>query len=323
VPPTSDYTRSIECGTPRVAVGALDNERGARCVLSADHLIGRAPEATLRVQHPSVSWRHASLRWTGSCWELQDLGSLNGTFLDAVRVEPGGRIVLAPGARMRFGDSEQEWVLVCDEPWQTALVALEDGRRTEPHDGIIVLPDAEQPELSICCQADGNWIAETADHVWELERDQIVTAGGRSFRFEPGAAVYATSVNHLRSPRPSTIALEFVVSRNEEHVELTIVHADRRTALRPRAHTYLLLTLARLRMADQASELPASSHGWVAQQRLLKMLATNPAQLALDIYRARRQFAEAGVLDAVQIIERRPGSRELRIGVEPLAVQIA
>jgi hypothetical protein len=78
-----------------------------------------------------------------------------------------------------------------------------------------------------------------------------------------------------------------------------------------------------MRMADQGDALPASSHGWVAQQRLLKMLATNLSQLTLDIYRARRQFAEAGVIDAAHIVERRPSSRELRIGVETLAVQVA
>jgi hypothetical protein len=305
-------------------MGALENERGTRCVLSADHLIGRAPEAALRVEHPSVSWRHAGLRWTGTTWELKDLGSLNGTFIGPERVERGGKIVLAAGMRLRFGDCEQEWVLVDEAPPQTALVALEDGRRVEPRDGILVLPDAEQPELSIYCQADGTWIAEGADAVWRLERDEIITAGGRSFRFEPAAAVYATSVTHNRTALPTTIALEFVVSRNEENVELTFVHAGARTVLKPRAHTYMLLTLARLRIADQtAGAVPASSHGWVDQQRLVKLLATNAAQLALDIYRARRQFADAGVGDAAQIIERRPSSRELRISVEALTVRVA
>ena len=51
------------------------------------------------------------------------------------------------------------------------------------------------------------------------------------------------------------------------------------------------------------------------------MLATTPAQLALDIYRARRQFDGAGVLDSAQVIERRAQSRELRIGVERLSVK--
>jgi hypothetical protein len=102
------------------------------------------------------------------------------------------------------------------------------------------------------------------------------------------------------------------------------VHHGKRTSLRPRAHTYLLLTLARLRLEDQSrAELPASSHGWIEQARLLKMLATTPAQLALDIYRARRQFSDAGVVDSAQLVERRASSRELRLGVDTVAVEVA
>jgi hypothetical protein len=69
--------------------------------------------------------------------------------------------------------------------------------------------------------------------------------------------------------------------------------------------------------------LPLSSQGWIDQERLLKMLATSSAQLALDIYRARRQFDGAGVLDAAQLIERRASSHELRIGVEKLSIERA
>jgi hypothetical protein len=120
---------------------------------------------------------------------------------------------------------------------------------------------------------------------------------------------------------PGALELEFRVSRNEEQVDLCIVHAGQRSALKPRAHTYLLLTLARLRLQDQAdAALPVSSHGWVEQARLLKMLAQNLPQLTLDIYRARRQFSDAGVVDSAQLIERRATSRELRLGVEHLSV---
>jgi hypothetical protein len=85
----------------------------------------------------------------------------------------------------------------------------------------------------------------------------------------------------------------------------------------------LLLTLARLRVQDHAiPEQPVTSHGWVEQSRLLKMLATSLAQLTLDIYRARRQFSDAGVVDSAQLVERRTSSRELRIGVEQLSVNV-
>jgi hypothetical protein len=84
-----------------------------------------------------------------------------------------------------------------------------------------------------------------------------------------------------------------------------------------------LLTLARLRVEDQANATIAPpSQGWVYQDRLLKMLATSPPQLALDIYRARRQFGEAGIADSAQIVERRTTTHELRIGASKLAVNV-
>jgi hypothetical protein len=270
-----------------------------------------------------VSWRHASLRWTGRGWELQDLGSLNGTFLNGNRVEPGARVLLRIGARLRFGDVQSDWLVADLDPPEAVATALDDGTRVTPQDGLIVLPSPDAPELSLYRQADGAWIAEALDRVWEPERDEIVVAGGRRFRFEPGSALHATSTGLSNRLTPSALALEFLVSRNEEQVDLCIVHAGQRIVLKPRAHTYLLLTLARLRVQDQAMPgQPLTSHGWVEQSRLLKMLATNLAQLTLDIYRARRQFSDAGVVDSAQLVERRTSSRELRIGVEQLSVNV-
>jgi predicted component of type VI protein secretion system len=304
------------------AVAALESNRGERCVLWADHLVGRAPEAALKLENPSVSWRHASLRWTGQVWELQDLGSLNGTFLDGSRIAAGARVPLRTGSRVRFG-GDVEWLLADSDPPSAVAVALDDGARLLPCDGLIALPDADHPDLTIHRQLDGSWIAEGSDRVWTPETDEIVNAAGRRFRFEPGGVVLATAAGAARQPSPSTIQVEFAVSLNEEHVELTVVHHGERTTLRPRAHTYLLLTLARARLRDAAdSSLPPTSHGWIDQPSLLKMLATSSAQLALDIYRARRQFSDAGIVDSAHVIERRPTSRELRIGVSAISVRV-
>jgi len=42
----------------------------------------------------------------------------------------------------------------------------------------------------------------------------------------------------------------------------------------------------------------------------------------VDIFRARKQFSEAGVIDAAQIVERRPTTHELRIGVPRLTITV-
>jgi hypothetical protein len=304
-------------------MGKLENERGEICVLWADHLVGRAPEASLQLADASVSWRHASVRWTGRVWELQDLGSRNGTFVDGQTLVSGSRLALRPGMRLRFGQGDGAWLVVNVEPPEAAATALDDGQRITPQDGLIALPCSEAPELSIYRQADGQWIAESEARVWHVGDDELLTVAGRRYRFQAGGVVHNTSVALDERATPASIGLEFAVSRNEEQVELSIVHRGHRTELRPRAHTYMLLTLARQRLGDQVdSALPDTSHGWVDQERLLKMLSYTGSQLALDIHRARQQFGAAGVLNAGQVIERREGSKEIRIGVGRLLVKV-
>ena len=82
-------------------MAVLESEAGEQCVLWADHLVGRAPESGLRLDHDSVSWRHASVRWNGRVWELQDLGSRNGTFVGGRRIS--GPTALKEGDEVRIG----------------------------------------------------------------------------------------------------------------------------------------------------------------------------------------------------------------------------
>jgi hypothetical protein len=82
------------------------------------------------------------------------------------------------------------------------------------------------------------------------------------------------------------------------------------------------LTLARLRLHDQSTpEIAPGEQGWVYQGKLVKMLATSAMQLSVDMYRARKQFSDAGVVEAAQIIECRTTSHELRIGVSKLEIR--
>jgi hypothetical protein len=304
-------------------MGRLDGD-GRQLLLEADVLIGREPDAALQFQHESVSWRHASVRWTGRVWELQDLGSLNGTYVDTERVAPGQRVPLKIGAELRFGDSPEIWRLTDAAPPSASIVDLETGERMFARSGLIAIPSADDPEISMYQRPDGRWVAERADSVWEPKALEVIVVGSRQFRFEPGAMVSATAASRVDQLTPGSMALEFVVARGEDQVDLTIVHHARRIPLRPRAHTYLLLTLARLRVRDQGeAELPETSHGWVYQEELVTMLASSQTQVGVDIYRARRQFAESGVVNAPQIIERRMTSHEVRIGVASLSISTA
>ena len=65
-------------------------------------VVGRRPGADLTIHNTSISRDHAELRRTPGAWELRDLGSRNGSFVDGARV--AGRTEVADGATVRFGD---------------------------------------------------------------------------------------------------------------------------------------------------------------------------------------------------------------------------
>lgn len=63
--------------------------------------IGREADADVRVDHPSVSRRHARIEVVGDWATLEDLGSRNGTWRGDRRVE--GRVALKDGDEFRVG----------------------------------------------------------------------------------------------------------------------------------------------------------------------------------------------------------------------------
>jgi len=69
-------------------------------------VIGRLPDCNVVVEEPSVSKRHAMLRWDdrAGCSYLSDLGSLNGTFVNVRQIE-GEEIALSDGDTLTFGDT--------------------------------------------------------------------------------------------------------------------------------------------------------------------------------------------------------------------------
>jgi ABC-type multidrug transport system ATPase subunit/pSer/pThr/pTyr-binding forkhead associated (FHA) protein len=65
--------------------------------------IGREPANKICIAHPTVSARHAQIRKLPDGFELADLGSTNGTFVNGQRI---ARQVLRPGSRVSFGAAQ-------------------------------------------------------------------------------------------------------------------------------------------------------------------------------------------------------------------------
>ncbi len=74
---------------------------GARFLLDSDlTTAGRHPDADIFLDDVTVSRRHTEFRRVGTAFELRDLGSLNGTYFDGVRVDSA---LLGDGAEVQIG----------------------------------------------------------------------------------------------------------------------------------------------------------------------------------------------------------------------------
>ena len=74
---------------------------GARFLLDADSTVaGRHPDADIFLDDVTVSRRHAEFVRIGTAFQVRDLGSLNGTYFDGVRIESA---LLSDGAEVQVG----------------------------------------------------------------------------------------------------------------------------------------------------------------------------------------------------------------------------
>lgn len=65
--------------------------------------LGRAGGCDLVIDDDSVSAQHARLEWAEGQWRVTDLGSVNGTAVDGVKVDPGAAAPLPFGSTLRLG----------------------------------------------------------------------------------------------------------------------------------------------------------------------------------------------------------------------------
>jgi len=66
--------------------------------------IGRGLENDLVIDHPSVSRYHARIDFDGNDYLVQDLKSLNGTYIEDTRLSPGAPHTWLPGENLRVGE---------------------------------------------------------------------------------------------------------------------------------------------------------------------------------------------------------------------------
>jgi hypothetical protein len=332
--------------TARATVGGDDGRKAARVTLASssmgrleqtvtheattlepEFLIGRRSVAELHLDQAYVSSQHASIRWTGEAWEVRDLSSRNGTLVNGVAIRPGHGVRLKKGDRIAFGSPEQVWELVDDGAPRAMVVPLD--ARGEPLfvDGeILALPSQDNPSDTIFRGSDGAWYLEREDDVVQLRPQMIFESTKRRYRFScPELVTETSTVSFPEFVRGelARVKLIFRVSKEEEYVEIAVEREGRRDELPVRNFNYLLLLLARQRLADAEADpkIAESACGWVDQETFIEAIKSSPDRLSIDVFRIRRQFAGLGITDAAKIVERRPSTKQLRIGVGALTIE--
>src|SRR5262245_41845374 len=102
-------------------------------------MVGRAPEATIRVDDSSVSRLHVRIH-LGDVLRVEDLGSANGTRMGGQRLQPNTLTVLPPGQVLEIGSS---WLMVANAPLNASITraGADPGEASGPGreaDGLIV-----------------------------------------------------------------------------------------------------------------------------------------------------------------------------------------
>lgn len=304
-------------------MGVLERIRThERRSLAAQSLVGRSPQCVLRIENPRVSGVHAMVKWVQGAWEIRDLGSSNGTIVDGKKLAGNERMELHEGSQMRFAGGDP-WVLVSALP-PVASATSANGGAVLAESGLLVLPDETRPIVCVYEDGDGIWWVEDDKTPARQAEDQETIQAGDAWTLSVPPLLKSSAISTtLRMDR--TLLLDFVtlrfrVSVDEEHVEMIIVHDEGATAPLVRAYQYALLTLARRRIEDRDAGVSPEEQGWMYVEKLLAMLQMDAERLNVDIHRARKELAQLGIMDAGAVVQRRPGSRQIRLGTDRVEI---
>ncbi|WP_425428469.1 FHA domain-containing protein [Streptomyces violens] len=64
--------------------------------------LGRDPQGDVVLDDARVSWRHATVRWGGRSWVIEDQGSTNGTYVQGQRIH---QMEIGPGSTVHLGNA--------------------------------------------------------------------------------------------------------------------------------------------------------------------------------------------------------------------------
>jgi hypothetical protein len=287
----------------------IDLQTNETINLSTQFIIGRHPKTSnLVLNNPKASRIHATIAWNGENWSIQDTSS-NGTYLNGMRLMRGVGQPLQPGDNIYFTDPNNCGFKVQDiDPPKSMLIAQTANTTSIVLEDIVVLPNEEDPQVTLYLSDEGFWLCESEAGTAILADGDLIASEDDRWRF-----IDAQSCNETmcavapKTVTPDAIQLYFQVSQDEKQVTLDLKVNDRRIPLGKKNHHHLLMLLARQYIADKKSSLTPADSGWVNKQHLADSLQLNAPLINAQIYQIRKQVIKASCIDLIlpQMIENR------------------
>ena len=291
-------------------------------VLLIQHIFGRHPSTSHTVLiSPDASRMHATILWDGEDWLLQDSSS-NGTYVNGKQVLKGAKQRLRKGDQIHFASLLADtWEMLDVSPPKSLLVPVTSGLDTIELDHLAVLPNEASPEVTLYMSPNGHWVCESSSGISVLKTGDLVGCKEQTWRFiEARASEETHLIESKELPTSSQIGIYFDVSQDEEHVSFKLRMDEHEYDLGERNHHYLMLLLARKRIADIENGVCITEQGWVDKEDLCKMLGQNENHINIQVYRFRKQIVNVlpKSFKLPQAIERR--TREIRFAYKDIKI---
>lgn len=287
-------------------------------MIGTSEIIGRAPRSDLHLPRHLVSQQHALVFWTGQAWMIRDLGSRNGTFVDARRISTGQSVLLRERSVVAIGEMAEAWeVASAQAPPEIAARKESTWEVVLPVDRLLTL-SAGDDEAAIFFGPSG-WVVEREDGTAPIGDGEFVVLGSDRWIVRINARTEGATTKTAFELSLDVVEVVIQVSRDAEFVQVAVKAGERTIDLGARAHNYLLLELVRRRLADRAEGIVDAECGWASEEDCAAVIG-GAARLNVDVFRIRRLFAAMGITDGAAIIERRPRDRRMRIGIPRVSV---
>jgi FHA domain len=298
-------------------VGLLKHVASERqFLLRARSWVGRHADADIDLSGPGASIEHATIYWSGSDWWIHDRASRNGTKLNDKALIRGRHERLTQRDLLVFGDPGERWRVVDLSPPKASARELGSNAWIAAHMDALYLPNPESPAVGIFHRND-SWILEDETGIREASDGEVIALGTSRYRLWLPPPEVELARTQMLSERPSfsQATARFDVSSDEETVKITLMQSSSTLPLPEWAYNYVLLTLARAVLKDQADGVPVEDVGWLYCDDLARSLNITMTKLNIDVHRARRSMEAMDYFyDPSMIVERRRTTGQIRLG---------